>query len=75
MALGLGGTFHSKWAAHIGYYASHSWRHKATYDVAAALWCHVARGCLGDVSNEDLAIIKNNQLANLIEKSFQLKCN
>ena len=37
------------------------------YDVTAALWCHVARGCLGDVSNEDLAIIENNQFTNLIE--------
>ena len=40
---------------------------KATCDVTAALWCHVVRGCLGDVSNEDLAIIENNQFTNLIE--------
>ena len=56
-----GGTLHSKWAPYNGCYASHSWRHKATCDVTAALWCHVVRGCLGDVSNEDLAIIENNQ--------------
>ena len=62
-----GGTLNSKWATSIGCYAAHSWRHKATYDVTAALWCHVARGCLGDVSNEDLAIIENNQFTNLIE--------
>ena len=41
--------------------------HKATYDVTAALWCHVLRGCLGDVSNEDLVIIENNQFTHLIE--------
>ena len=35
--------------------------------VATALWCHVVRGCLGDVSNEDLTIIENNQFTNLIE--------
>ena len=40
---------------------------KATYDVTAALWRHVVRGCLGDVSNEDLAIIENNQFTNLFE--------
>ena len=39
----------------------------AACDVTAALWCHVVRGCLGDVSNEDLAIIENNQFTNLIE--------
>ena len=50
-----------------GCYASHSWRHKATCDVTAALWCHVVRGCLGDVSNEDLAIIESNQFTNVIE--------
>ena len=61
------GTLHSKWAPHNGCYASHSWRHKATCEVPAALWCHVVRGCLGDVSNEDLAIIENNQFTNLIE--------
>ena len=55
------------WAAYNGCYASHSWRHKATYDVTAALWRHVVRGCLGDVSNEDLAIIENNQFTNIIE--------
>ena len=62
-----GGTLHSKWAPYNGCYASHSWRHKATCDVTAALWCHVVRGCLGDVSNEDLAIIENNQFTNVIE--------
>ena len=62
-----GGTLHSKWAPYNGRYASHSWRHKATCDVTAALWCHVVRGCLGDVSNEDLAIIENNQFTNVIE--------
>ena len=62
-----GGTLHSKWAPYNGCYASHSWRHKATCDVTAALWFHVVRGCLGDVSNEDLAIIENNQFTNLIE--------
>ena len=62
-----GGTLHSKWTLYNGCYASHSWRHKATCDVPAALWCHVVRGCLGDVSNEDLAIIENNQFTNLIE--------
>ena len=62
-----GGTLHSKWAPYNGCYASHSWRHKATCDVTAALWCHMVRGCLGDVSNEDLAIIENNQFTNLIE--------
>ena len=62
-----GGTLHSKWAPYNGCYASHSWRHKATCDVTAALWCHVVRGCLGDVSNEDLAIIENNQFRNVIE--------
>ena len=63
-----GGTLNSKWAPYHrttwpynGCYASHSWRHKANCDVTAALWCHVVRGCLGDVSNEDLAIIENNQ--------------
>ena len=45
----------------------HSWRHKGTCDVTAALWFHVVRGCLGNVSNEDLAIIENNQFTNLIE--------
>ena len=25
---------------------SHPWRHKATYDVTAALWCHMVRGRL-----------------------------
>ena len=62
-----GGTLHSKWSPYSGCYASHSWRHKATCDVTAALWHHVVRGCLGDVSNEDLAIIENNQFTNLIE--------
>ena len=62
-----GGTLHSKWAPYNGCYASHSWRHKATCDVTAALWCLVVRGCLGDVSNEDLAIIENNQFTNVIE--------
>ena len=62
-----GGTLHSKWTLYNSCYASHSWRHKATSDVPAALWCHVVRGCLGDVSNEDLAIIENNQFTNLIE--------
>ena len=47
-----GGTLHSKWTAYNGCYASHSWRHKATYYVTAALWCHVVRGCLGDVWNK-----------------------
>ena len=61
------GTLHSKWAPYNGCYASHWWRHKATCDVPAALWCHVVCGCLGDVSNEDLAIIENKQLTNLIE--------
>ena len=42
-------------------------REDCTCDVPAALWCHVVHGCLGDVSNEDLAIIENNQLTNLIE--------
>ena len=42
-------------------------RHKATCDVTVALWFHVVRGCLVDVSNEDLAIIENNQFTNLIE--------
>ena len=62
-----GGTLHSKWTLYNGCYVSHSWRHKATCDVPAALRCHVVRGCLGDVSNEDLAIIENNQFTNLIE--------
>ena len=57
-----GGTLHSKWAPYNGCYASHSWRHKATCDVTAALWCHVVRGCLGDVSNEDLAIIEKKPI-------------
>ena len=68
-----GDTLHSIWAAYNCCYASHSWRHKATYYVTAALWCHMARGCLGDVSNEDLTIIEDNQFTNLIEKLFQLK--
>ena len=55
-----GGTLQSKWAAYNGCYASHSWRHKTTYDVTAALWYHVVLVCLGDVSSEDLAIIENN---------------
>ena len=29
---------------------------KAPYDVTAALWRHVDRGCLGDISNEDFGI-------------------
>ena len=62
-----GGTLHSKGAAYSGCYASHSWRYKATYDVTAALWCHMVSGCLGDVSNEDLAIVENNQFTNLIK--------
>ena len=62
-----GGTLHSKWAPYNGCYASHSWRHKGTCDVTAALWCHGVRGCLGNVSNEDLAIIENNQFTTLIE--------
>ena len=62
-----GGTLHSKWAPYNGCYASHSCRHKATCDVTAALWFQVVRGCLGNVSNEDLAIIENNQFTNLIE--------
>ena len=57
------------WAAYNGYYASHSWHHKATYDVTAALWCNMVRGHIGDV----LAIIENNQFINLIEWLFQLK--
>ena len=61
------GTYDSKWAPYNVCYASHLWRHKATCDVPAALWCHVVRGCLGDVSTEDLAIIENNQFTNLIE--------
>ena len=60
-----GGILYSKWAPYNGCYASHSWRHKATCDVTAALWCHVVRGCLGDVSNEDLTISGNNQFTNL----------
>ena len=44
-----------------------SWLSKATYDVAAALWRHVYRSCLGNVSNEDLAIMEDNQFTNLIE--------
>ena len=62
-----GGTLHSKWAPYNDFYASYSWRHKVTCDVTAALWFHVVRGCLGDVLNEDLAIIENNQYTNLIE--------
>ena len=65
---GVDCTLHSKWTLYNGCYASHSWRHKATCDVPAALWCHVVRGCLGDVSNEDLAIIENNQFTNLIAR-------
>ena len=38
-----------------------------TVDVTAALWRHVVRGCLVDVSNKELAIIENNQFTNLIE--------
>ena len=41
-----GGTLHSKWTLYNGCYASHSWRHKATCDVPAALWCHVVCGLL-----------------------------
>ena len=43
-----GGTLKSKWATYDGCYVSHSWRHKATYDVTAAFWIMV-RGCLGDL--------------------------
>ena len=68
-----GGTLHSKWAAYNGCYVLHSWRPKATYDVTAALWCHMVYGCSGDFSNEDLAIIENNQFTNLIDQLFQLK--
>ena len=32
----------------------------------------VVHGRLGDVSNEDLAIVKSNQFTNLIEWLFQL---
>ena len=43
-----GGTLKSKWATYNCCYVSHSWRHKATYDVTAAFWIMV-RGCLGDL--------------------------
>ena len=57
-----GGTLHSKWQlTAVAMYHFHSWRHKATYDIIVALYCHVVSGCL-DVSNKDLAIIENNQL-------------
>ena len=54
-------------ATYTGCYASHLWRRKANYDVTAALWRRVVRGRLGDVSNEDLLIVENNQFTNLIE--------
>ena len=40
-----GGTLHSKWAPCNGCYASHSWRHKATCDVTAALCPWLLRRC------------------------------
>ena len=68
-----GSTLHSKWAPYNGCYASHSWRHEATCDVTAALWCHVVRGCLGDVSNKDFAIIENNKFINWIVISIEIQ--
>ena len=62
-----GGTLHSKWAPYTTIAMHHIHDVTKPLYVTAALWCHVARGCLGDVSNEDLAIIENNQFTNLIE--------
>ena len=43
------------WAAHIGYYWSHM------CDVTVTLWRHTIRGRLGDISDKDMATVKNNQ--------------
>ena len=44
------------------------------HDVTKPLWRYCCimtpSGCLGDVSNEDLAIIENNKFTNLVEQLF-----
>ena len=62
---------HSKWTLYNGCYASHSWRYKATCDIPAALWCHMVRGYLGDVSNEDLAIMIGGGVVKILFKSIK----
>ena len=37
---------------------------------SAALWCHMVLGRLGEVSNEDLAVVENNQFVISIECYF-----
>ena len=58
-----GGTWHGQHTT----VAMHHIRDITKPPTMLLLHYDMVRGCLGDVSNEDLAIIKNKQFTNLIE--------